>query len=1158
MVSGIEILVDPRSNLHVGTAYDGSKSTSDSIPAAAYTTATSLANVNLSAAEKELLRWHCRLGHLSFKKIQFLMQSGVLAHTESTRRLQSAAAKIQSCPMCAACQFGKQRRKTTPGKVTKVIREKRDALRQDDLFPGQKVSVDHFVCSTRGRLQHTFGKEDPKSQYSGGAIFVDHASSYIFVKHQVQLTTHETIQSKESYESHCRDLGVIVSEYLSDNGTAFTSQSYRQHLHTFSQISRFAGVGAHHHNGVAERTIQTVMSISRTMLLHAASHWPDVADPSLWPLAVDHAVRLFNCMPNPQTGLSPHDIFTKTRWRQSGFLNFHVWGCPVYVLDKTISDGKKLPRWKPRSSRQMYVGMSSKHASTVPLCLNLDTGAITPQFHVVFDENFSTVTTTPSDLPEFASPAWTELFGTSTFQYVLDEDDAAAEDSHLDSSVPPIRQPNISAAFDHHRPPQPLPVPPPAMDRPLAPVLASTPPPIQPLEPPTSVTVEQETFTPGTSLEREKRGALELEPQPTPPPEQRESATSQQREHSKQTITTTTQTLSPPSSRPSRLRKAPARYGYDGQQGFGYTVGCSEASSLETTSGITKASSPPPLHFQQLFLTSISQPNPIPDFIQSALKARAVKDPDTLSFEEAMRSPEKHQWMQAANGEVTGLEDKQTWTEVPMSEALTKILPGTWVFRKKRSPSGEIRKFKARYCVRGDLEEDDEEDNYAPVVAWTTVRLFLVLCFIMNWTTASIDFTNAFVQSILDTPIWIHIPRGFVSTNGPGTCLRLKRSLYGLKRSPRLFYETLLGALLKIGFTKSKFDPCLFFKLGMLVVVYVDDCGIGAANPKDIHGLVEDLRSMGFELTQEGTFSEFLGIKMEKQQDGSIELTQKGLIKRILKATTLEDCNPNFVPATATLGSDPDGPPKAEPWNYLSVVGMLLYLSTNTRPDIAFAVSQAARFSANPKQSHATAIKTIVRYLKRTMDKGMILQPTRRLDLDLYVDADFCSLFRHEVDTNPDSARSRTGYVVVLSGFPLIWKSQLQSSIACSTLEAEYTALSYALKALLPLKRMLIEAMTHLQISHNPNQHTIQRFGPLHSSIRAQVFEDNQGAFLLATNHRITNRTRYFLNKFHWFWDHAKDFEIFKIDSKNQRADYLTKPLPRESFENNRRMVQGW
>ena len=177
----------------------------------------------------------------------------------------------------------------------------------------------------------------------------------------------------------------------------------------------------------------------------------------------------------------------------------------------------------------------------------------------------------------------------------------------------------------------------------------------------------------------------------------------------------------------------------------------------------------------------------------------------------------------------------------------------------------------------------------------------------------------------------------------------------------------------------------------------------------------------------------------------------------------------------------------------------------------------------------------------------MILHPSGQLNLDLYVDADFCGLFRHEDDAVVDSARSRTGYVILLSGFPLIWKSQLQSSIACSTLEAEYTALSYALKALLPIKRLLLEAVGILDIPPSVS-----------TSVRARVFEDNQGAYYLATNHRITNRTRYFLNKWHWFWAHRDEFEIYKVATHDQLADYFTKPLPRELFDHNRLLVQGW
>jgi len=170
------------------------------------------------------------------------------------------------------------------------------------------------------------------------------------------------------------------------------------------------------------------------------------------------------------------------------------------------------------------------------------------------------------------------------------------------------------------------------------------------------------------------------------------------------------------------------------------------------------------------------------------------------------------------------------------------------------------------------------------------------------------------------------------------------------------------------------------YKPDMILVLYVDDTGIAAKDPNDIDALVKALRAKGFELTQEGSFSEFLGIKITASSDGkSVHMTQRGLIDKIVSSTGLEQSNLNWTPAAqATLGIDPDGEPmdSTEPgylWSYRSVVGMLLYLSTNTRPDITFAVSQVCRFTHAPKKSHAIAVKMIVRYLRRTRDFGTII-----------------------------------------------------------------------------------------------------------------------------------------------------------------------------------------
>ena len=191
----------------------------------------------------------------------------------------------------------------------------------------------------------------------------------------------------------------------------------------------------------------------------------------------------------------------------------------------------------------------------------------------------------------------------------------------------------------------------------------------------------------------------------------------------------------------------------------------------------------------------------------------------------------------------------------------------------------------------------------------------------------------------------------------------------------------------------------------------------------------------------------------------------------------------------------------------------------------------------------------IARYLKGTVDKGTIIQPAKSLQLDLYVDAEYGGLFKREDDRDLASAQSRGGYIILLSGCPVIWKSSLIKEITLSTLESENVSLSKALRILLPLKCLLQEMCSHLDLPENFN-----------TTINAAAFEDNQSAFQLATTQRLTNRTRYLHTKWHWFWQHYKngDFTVHKCATKDQKGDYMTKGLVRDLFENNRRSTQGW
>ena len=456
------------------------------------------------------------------------------------------------------------------------------------------------------------------------------------------------------------------------------------------------------------------------------------------------------------------------------------------------------------------------------------------------------------------------------------------------------------------------------------------------------------------------------------------------------------------------------------------------------------------------------------------LKA-STKDPNTLNWDEAMNgSPEEvKKWREAALKEIHELEKKGTWLEAPESEATVRVIPGCWIFKIKFAPDGRTRlKYKARWVLRGDLQNLDM-DTRADVVSWSSVRLFMVLSLKLGWTMKSIDFTSAFLHASLpsDLPMFAHLPRGFYSNmrsiTGERTVLKLKKSIYGTVVAPKLWFEHCMKAFHELGFEHSAYDKCFLIRKDMMIVVYVDDCGIATDDPKKIDELVQQLRDRGFDLEIEGDFTTFLGVEIKKLPDNKFELLQTGLINKVLETAGMENSNPNHVPAAATpLGKnelDEDWP--QHPWQYSSIVGMLIYLSTNSRPDITYSVSCAARFNSNPKQCHATAVKTILRYLLKTKDKGLIINFDGTLNLDAYCDADFAGLWKSEAPDDPAGARSRGGYIIYLGGVRLIWKSSLISCITLSTLEAEYVQLSRTMTVLLGIKNMLEELCPKLGLS---------------------------------------------------------------------------------------------
>ena len=243
----------------------------------------------------------------------------------------------------------------------------------------------------------------------------------------------------------------------------------------------------------------------------------------------------------------------------------------------------------------------------------------------------------------------------------------------------------------------------------------------------------------------------------------------------------------------------------------------------------------------------------------------------------------------------------------------------------------------------------------------------------------------------------------------------------------------------------------------------------------------------------EGALSDYLGVNIERLPNGLIKLYQPQIIDQIIEdlgfneRTTIKDTP--AVPSVR-LNQDIAGKPHSKQWHYRSIIGKLNFLEKSTRPDIAYAVHQCARFSNDPKESHSAAVKRIGKYLVvGTRKKGIILNPQSH-SFDTFVDADFVGNWdRVNANVDPSTAKSRTGFIVMYGGCPVHWASKLQREVALSTTEAEYNALSEALRSVISQMALIEEIREKLQWEVNRD---VPR-------VHCKVFEDNSGALEMSS-----------------------------------------------------------
>jgi hypothetical protein len=541
----------------------------------------------------------------------------------------------------------------------------------------------------------------------------------------------------------------------------------------------------------------------------------------------------------------------------------------------------------------------------------------------------------------------------------------------------------------------------------------------------------------------------------------------------------------------------------------------------------------------------------------------ASKDPDTMYYHEAMREPDREQFKGAMKQEVDAHTRNEVWELIKKSAVPKghKIMPSVWSMKRKRKiATREIYKWKARLNIDGSKQEEGVNfwETFAPVASWSTIRLVLILALIYGWDSRQIDFVLAYTQAAVECELYMSIPKGFEVEGDEEYVLKLKKNLFGQRQAGRVWNKHLVEKLKKVGFVASQIDECLFYKGQSIFVLYTDDSILAGPDPKELDSIIEEMKKAELELTVEGDIADFLGVKIEKSQDGkSFNLTQPHLIDDILKELRLEADKTAIKRTTGTSSKPLLRCPTAEPFDghfdYRRVIGKLNYLEKCTRIDVTCATHQCARFVGEPKDVHGKAVKWIGRYLAGTKDKGLVLKPDKNKGFEVYVDASFVGDWDPETaEWDSETAKSRMGYIFMFAGCPILWTSRVQSEVALSTTESEYIAISSATREVLPL----IELMDELE-----EKGILER--SVKPVMRCRVFEDNSGAVELATSvksPKMRPRTKHINTKYHHFRQQVQEgrIEIEAIGTEDMLADILTKVVNEETLLRLRPRIMGW
>ncbi|KAH9743695.1 hypothetical protein KPL70_003390 [Citrus sinensis] len=496
--------------------------------------------------------------------------------------------------------------------------------------------------------------------------------------------------------------------------------------------------------------------------------------------------------------------------------------------------------------------------------------------------------------------------------------------------------------------------------------------------------------------------------------------------------------------------------------------------------------------------------------------AEEVIGEEPVSYNQAMGSKVREKWLDAMNEEIISLKKNRTWILVKKPQ--NKRLVGCkWIYKiKEGTVDGEPPRYKARLVAKGFTQKHGVDFNevFSPVVKYSSIRILLAIAAYNDLELDQMDVKTTFLHGNLEEEILMDQPEGFIEEGTEDMVCLLKRSLYGLKQSPRQWY------------------------LRIYLLLYVDDMLIACKKREEIERLKMELNT-AFEMKDLGTATRILGMQIVRNRSkGTLFLTQAMYAKRVLSRFEMSGAKPVTVPMSAHFRlsklQEPEEDHDLEHMKsvpYSSAVGSIMYSMVCTRPDVAHSVGVVSRFMGNPGKEHWSAIKWLLRYLKGTANHGILYggSESNSCQVSEFVDSDFAA--------DLDKRRSITGYVFILNGGAVSWKASLQSVVALSTTEAEYIALTEAVKEAKWLSGLVSE------------------FGLKQESVCIGC--DSSSAIQLSKNPKYHERTKHIDVRLHFVRDEIANgiVNVIKVPTQTNPADILTKAVPAIKFRNSLNLV---